>query len=537
MVVVVVVVAVVEVIIIVVVAVLVIVVNNSERTTTPHLLQVRPLLEELLERGHRVTSMVFRPLGISHGNYSEILLPSDLPELAWEVNKVLDGKQMVEKTRNDSKGNVVISGIMDPSRWWRDYLMMDSLVDRAGRATVEPQEVQEMLRSGTKVDAVLGLFPQMVATLAEVLDCPIIVFSPSSAPHHVSAGLGGHLDPWLQPLPTSPFMEPMTWRQRVQNTVLYHTSLAMLDWLGRRVGLQQQQVLGLSLPPHQVIIKHRSSIILAMVDPVTHGSWPLPPSTVPISGLQLHAPLSPPGTMEHWICGLLDSATHGAVLVSLGSSLQPHMMPEDKLAVLVAALGHLQYQVILRWPEQLAEVPGNVVVVPWVPQQQVLAHSNTKLFLSHGGLASITEALYHGTPLLAIPLSNDQKQNVLRAEHLGYVVSVEWEGLSVEGLLEGVGRALEPGVGESLARVGQKYREGVEGVRGRAARAVEQVCRHQGARWLQPSVHLEEVSLLQFYHLDLLLCVVVSVTLPTLLAGLVCRLTTRRWTGDKVKTT
>ena len=88
--------------------------------------------------------------------------------------------------------------------------------------------------------------------LAELLDCPLVVFSPSSAPHHVSRGLGGWSEPGLRPLPSASLLEPMSMVERLQNWCLHLTSLAMMDWLGSRVQLQQEKLLQRSLPPLQV---------------------------------------------------------------------------------------------------------------------------------------------------------------------------------------------------------------------------------------------------------------------------------------------
>ena len=50
----------------------------------------------------------------------------------------------------------------------------------------------------------------------------------------------------------------------------------------------------------------------------------------------------------------------------------------------------------------------------WAPQQDVLAHAHTRVFVTHGGLLSLQEAVYHQTPLVGVPLGNDQKLNILR---------------------------------------------------------------------------------------------------------------------------
>ncbi|HKB40941.1 MAG TPA: glycosyltransferase [Gemmataceae bacterium] len=46
------------------------------------------------------------------------------------------------------------------------------------------------------------------------------------------------------------------------------------------------------------------------------------------------------------------------------------------------------------------------LVVPYAPQRQLLERVDA--FLTHGGANSVMEALYAGTPLLVVPLSNDQ---------------------------------------------------------------------------------------------------------------------------------
>lgn len=38
----------------------------------------------------------------------------------------------------------------------------------------------------------------------------------------------------------------------------------------------------------------------------------------------------------------------------------------------------------------------------------LVAHKNTKLFITHSGLMSSQEAIYHGVPMLGIPIFADQ---------------------------------------------------------------------------------------------------------------------------------
>ena len=44
-------------------------------------------------------------------------------------------------------------------------------------------------------------------------------------------------------------------------------------------------------------------------------------------------------------------------------------------------------------------------------KQDILGHPNVKLFITHGGLGSFLESLYHATPLLVMPGFVDQERN------------------------------------------------------------------------------------------------------------------------------
>ena len=133
----------------------------------------------------------------------------------------------------------------------------------------------------------------------------------------------------------------------------------------------------------------------------------------------------------------------GVVVVNLGSSITADLLPADRLNLLVEVFSQLGLAVVWRWEGKIERIPANVLILPWLPLQDLLAHPNTRLLLAHGGLASLTESLFHNTPLLAIPFANDQKQNMMRAERLGYAAFVDWEGLSSVGLLGAVKTTLE----------------------------------------------------------------------------------------------
>ena len=76
----------------------------------------------------------------------------------------------------------------------------------------------------------------------------------------------------------------------------------------------------------------------------------------------------------------------------------------------------------------------NILLQKWCPQQDILGHPKVKLFITHGGLLSTEEGIYHGKPLLFIPGFGDQFANAARAKDLGLGEKLLWESLTEEAL-------------------------------------------------------------------------------------------------------
>ncbi|QFY13404.1 oleandomycin glycosyltransferase [Nonomuraea phyllanthi] len=68
-------------------------------------------------------------------------------------------------------------------------------------------------------------------------------------------------------------------------------------------------------------------------------------------------------------------------------------------------------------PAALGPLPENVIARRFVPQTEVL--SRAALFVTHGGMNSVNEALYAAVPMLVIPQSADQPLVARRVAELG----------------------------------------------------------------------------------------------------------------------
>lgn len=131
-----------------------------------------------------------------------------------------------------------------------------------------------------------------------------------------------------------------------------------------------------------------------------------------------------------------DGANDGLILFSMGSALQGSMMPDRIRKMFLNVFSRLKQRVLWKWEtEHMDDLPKNVKLSKWLPQPDVLAHKNTKMFITHGGLGGTIEAIYHGVPLIGIPMFGDQNANMKQATNLGFAVQLEFSEID-EPILE-----------------------------------------------------------------------------------------------------
>ena len=106
-----------------------------------------------------------------------------------------------------------------------------------------------------------------------------------------------------------------------------------------------------------------------------------------------------------------DGAQNGLIVFTLGSLIPVSSMPPHFVEIFARVFARLPQRVFWKWEKATIKekLSDNVIIVDWLPQQDLLGHKNAKLFISHGGLLGIQESAYHGVPLLGLPFGNDQR--------------------------------------------------------------------------------------------------------------------------------
>lgn len=78
------------------------------------------------------------------------------------------------------------------------------------------------------------------------------------------------------------------------------------------------------------------------------------------------------------------------------------------------------------------------IVLDKTYKTKFLGNPKTRLFISHCGNLGTQEAKYHGVPVLAVPVAFDQPRNAARMVRKGLALSLDWDTLTADSIVEAV---------------------------------------------------------------------------------------------------
>ncbi len=129
----------------------------------------------------------------------------------------------------------------------------------------------------------------------------------------------------------------------------------------------------------------------------------------------------------------------------------------------IEAFGNTELKVVMAIGKKvdiasLGSIPENFIVRNYVPQLEVL--KKTDAFISHGGLNSVSEALYYGIPMVAIPQANDQPMVANQLVALGAGMMLKMEEATPQVLKETVYKLiLQNSYKAAAQRIGESFKE------------------------------------------------------------------------------
>ncbi|XP_055915994.1 UDP-glucosyltransferase 2-like [Eupeodes corollae] len=457
-----------------------------------HYMMHTVLIKELLNRGHEVTFITTMPMGKNLGkHYTEVLIPTY--NYQKDVIGLFNIKTIFELTTLTLKDF---------------FRMMDLLGTRTTEFALQQPNVQEILhRNDTKnvydLLIVEQFYQEAFLALALKYDIPTISSSTLGQQTFMSEMMGV-ITPWSYvPHGSLALDDRMTFWERVQNSVasLYDGFFREFIYFPHQDELVQKYFshLPMKLPTVSEMKKNVSVLLLNSYTPLT-SPRPTNMGMVEVGGMHIYPPKSLPAEIK----AFLDGATHGAIYFSLGSQVKSSDLPKQKLKIFLDVFAKMKQRILWKFEDDsLSNLPKNVMIKKWMPQGDILAHPNIKVFITHGGLFGNQEGVHYGVPMLGLPVCCDQYLNMNKAAKAGYAITLDFNEISRENLEYSLTELLEkPSYRNKMNQISEIFRDRPLSARDSAMYWIEYVGRHKGARHIR-SAGLD-LAWYQYYLLDVI---------------------------------
>lgn len=319
------------------------------------------------------------------------------------------------------------------------------------------------------------------------------------------------------PVPGTELSDRMDFLERTKNMLHYLYSLLEQYYV---INPTYSDLMQRHFPPGTDLLslEYAADIWLVRVDFVFEFPRPTMPNVVYIGGFQCKKarPLSP--ELETF---MQSSGQHGVVVMSLGTFVSA--LPHDALEAIAAAFAELPQKVVWRFVgERPSSVGNNTLLVNWLPQNDILGHPKTRAFVAHGGTNGMYEAIYHGVPILGLPLLFDQFDNLHRLKVRGAARIVEAKSITKKGFLEALRDILDnPSYQNNIKHLSKLHRDKPMSPMDTAIFWIEYVIRNKGAAHLQAAGY--SLPWYSYFCLDVVLFIMALIGAFVYASVSVCR--------------
>lgn len=331
------------------------------------------------------------------------------------------------------------------------------------------------------------------------------------------------------PVPGSELHDQMDFLQRINNMLHYLLSVVEQHLI---INPAYSDLLQRHFPPGTDLLSLQLSgdIWLVRTNFVFEFPRPTMPNLVYIGGFQCKQARPLPAELEDF---MQSSGEHGVVVMSLGTFVSA--LSQEVTEAIAAAFAQLPQKVVWRFVgEKPSSLGNNTLLVKWLPQNDLLGHPKTRAFVAHGGTNGMYEAIYHGVPVVGLPLLFDQFDNLHRLKVRGAARMVEAKSLTKEDFLEALKDILEtPLYRNNMQRLSQLQHDQPMLPMDTAIFWTEYVIRNKGAAHLQSA----GFNLPWYSYLSLDVAVFIMAFIGFFVWGLVlvCRILCCRRSRRKIK--
>ncbi|XP_037543893.1 UDP-glucuronosyltransferase 2C1-like [Nematolebias whitei] len=309
------------------------------------------------------------------------------------------------------------------------------------------------------------------------------------------------------PVPGSGLTDKMNFIQRVKN-MLFHSII----WF------QEKFLLG---PIYDAICEkyieggcdivsllQDADIWLFRSDFVFDFPRPTMPNIIYIGGFQCKPAQPLPAELEEFV---QSAGEHGVIVMTLGTFI--HALPKEVAEEMASVFATLPQKVIWRHKgERPVMLGNNTLMTDWMPQKDLLGHSQVKLFIAHGGTNGVQEAIYYGVPVLGIPLFFDQYDNLIRLQERGSAKILKLADFNGQTFKESIEEVLyNDSYRQNMQKLSRLHRDQPMAPMDKAVFWVEYVMRNKGASHLRTEAYT--MPWYSYYSIDVVLFLVTVVTL------------------------
>nr|XP_022908477.1 UDP-glucuronosyltransferase 2B1-like [Onthophagus taurus] len=453
-------------------------------STYSHVNMFKGMVKPLLNRGHEIDFVSFYPLNIKDKRYSDIDISNCFPLF---------------------KNNVTIlkSAVFDLE-------LMQEMLNTLGHdimdAVLKSPQLRELRNTTKKYDLILRhvLLSDPLEMYSHIFKAPSIGMITSFNLPWTSDLVGIPDNPAFIPCFNSPYGEKMTFIERALNTFIYTYQKYQYWSLQKRFTELLWKYFGRNIPRVEELLG-KTSLIFCNSHYTIHQSRSMPPNFIEIGGV--HIPEENNFTLPKHLQLGVDSSKEGIIYFSFGSMVKSTIFNSKILSTMFEALGKQPHKVFWKGVKEEIlvdlKIPDNIIFEPWMPQLDMLCNPNTKLFISHGGLFGVQEAIYCGIPILGIPFLADQPANIqfLVEKNVAKLIYVEdiAEGNKFEEYIETL---LKPQYKQNAENLSKLFRDRPMSPLKTAIYWIEYVIKYNGAPHLKSSV--TKLRWYQYYLLDVI---------------------------------
>ncbi|XP_030613831.1 UDP-glucuronosyltransferase-like [Archocentrus centrarchus] len=455
-----------------------------------HWLSMKILVKELSHRGHEVLVLVPETSMLIHSSESfktEIYkVPYTQSELDDNFSSLRDGVFLKPPEFADLLMNVKL------------LISFTSLQVKGCESLLDNKSLMSRLKEQGYDLVLTDPFLPCGSVLAHTFSIPAVYFL---------RGLPCELDIKANQSPSPPSYVPvffsgntdsMTFPQRVKNFLMSGVQSFLCkiiyahfdDLVSRYVG---------EISTYEELISH-GAIWLLRYDFTFEWPRPLMPNMVLIGGINCAKKAPLPADLEEFVNG---SGDDGFIVFSMGSLVST--MPAKKAEHFLDAFRQIPQRVVWRYTGELpADLPKNVRVIKWLPQNDLLAHPKAKVFITHGGSHGIYEGICNSVPMLMFPLFGDQGDNVHRLVARGAAEKLSIYDTTTGELLSALKKLInDKRYKEKMVELSQIHLDRPTDPVDLAVFWTEFVMRHKGASHLRVAAH--DLNWIQYHSLDVLL--------------------------------